>query len=49
MGYIHGPEYREGCFCILARVMGLALPGISAHYLTNYIDSVRLGKENKTL
>ncbi|KAI3923778.1 hypothetical protein MKW92_047611 [Papaver armeniacum] len=33
MGYTHGPEYKEGWFCIFLRLMGLALPGISAHYL----------------
>lgn len=49
MGYTHGPEYREGWFCTLVRVMGLALPGISAHCLTNYIDSVRLGKKSQSL
>lgn len=48
MGYTHGPEYREGWFCTLVRVMGLALPGISAHCLTNYIDSVRLGKKSQS-
>ncbi|KAL0554340.1 hypothetical protein IC582_008259 [Cucumis melo] len=49
MGYTHGPEYKEGWFCILVRVIGLAFPGISAHCLTNYIDSVRLGKKSQSL
>ncbi|XP_038902329.1 triacylglycerol lipase OBL1 isoform X3 [Benincasa hispida] len=49
MGYTHGVEYREGWVCTLVRVIGLALPGISAHCLTNYIDSVRLGKKNQSL
>ncbi|KAJ8755942.1 hypothetical protein K2173_024487 [Erythroxylum novogranatense] len=44
MGYIYGPEYKEGWFSILFRVMGLAFPGISGHCLTNYINSVRLGR-----
>ncbi|KAG7018253.1 Lipase, partial [Cucurbita argyrosperma subsp. argyrosperma] len=49
MGYTYGAEYREGWFCLLLRVIGLALPGISAHCLTNYIDSVRLGKKKNSL
>ncbi|KAG2728476.1 hypothetical protein I3843_01G202400 [Carya illinoinensis] len=45
MGYTHGPEYKEGWFSTLLRVIGLALPGISAHCPTDYVNSVRLGKE----
>ncbi|KAI3871245.1 hypothetical protein MKW98_015145 [Papaver atlanticum] len=44
MGYTHGPEYKEGWFCILLRLMGLALPGISAHCPADYVNSVRLGR-----
>ncbi|KAJ4962979.1 hypothetical protein NE237_022918 [Protea cynaroides] len=44
MGYTYGLEYKEGWFCILFRVVGLAFPGISAHCLTNYVNSVRLGR-----
>ncbi|KAI3991106.1 hypothetical protein MKX01_041325 [Papaver californicum] len=44
MGYTHGAEYKEGWFCIFSRIMGLALPGISAHCPTNYVNSVRLGR-----
>ncbi|KAJ4844088.1 hypothetical protein Tsubulata_027518 [Turnera subulata] len=45
MGYTHGPEYKEGWFSILARIIGLALPGVSAHCPTDYVNSVRLGRE----
>ncbi|KAF6174991.1 hypothetical protein GIB67_026479 [Kingdonia uniflora] len=45
MGYTHGEEYKEGWFRICVRVMGLVLPGISAHCPTDYINSVRLGRE----
>ncbi|KAF5466260.1 hypothetical protein F2P56_016203 [Juglans regia] len=45
MGYTHGPDYKEGWFSILLRVIGLALPGISAHCPTDYVNSARLGKE----
>ncbi|KAL4290780.1 hypothetical protein GQ457_14G007750 [Hibiscus cannabinus] len=44
MGYTYGPEYKEGWFCILFRVIGLFIPGVSAHLSTNYVNSVRLGK-----
>ncbi|XVE51766.1 hypothetical protein DITRI_Ditri02bG0067200 [Diplodiscus trichospermus] len=44
MGYILGPEYKEGWFSICFRVLGLAMPGIAAHCPTNYVNSVRLGK-----
>ncbi|KAM1113422.1 hypothetical protein ACFX2B_045543 [Malus domestica] len=44
MGYTHGPEYIEGWFSILLRIIGLVAPGLSAHSPTNYINSVRLGK-----
>ncbi|XXG81558.1 hypothetical protein AAC387_Pa09g2156 [Persea americana] len=45
MGQIYGPEYKEGWLSILLRVVGLALPGISAHSPTNYVNSIRLGRE----
>lgn len=46
MGYIYGPNYKEGWFRILGRVIGLALPGISDHCPTDYVNSIRLGKGN---
>lgn len=45
MHYTYGPEYEEGWFSVLLRVVGLAFPGISAHSPTDYVNSVRLGKE----
>ncbi|OVA16054.1 Lipase [Macleaya cordata] len=48
MGYTHGPEYKEGWFSILTRVIGLAFPGISAHCPTDYVNSVRLGRMSST-
>ncbi|MBA0858716.1 hypothetical protein Goshw_030212, partial [Gossypium schwendimanii] len=44
MGCTHGQDYKEGWFSILVGVLGLAMPGVSAHCPTNYINSVRLGK-----
>ncbi|KAM2993572.1 hypothetical protein FF2_045654 [Malus domestica] len=44
MGYTHGPEYREGWLSIFVRVTGLLFPGTSAHSLTDYINSMKLGK-----
>ncbi|GAV88858.1 Lipase_3 domain-containing protein [Cephalotus follicularis] len=49
MHYIYGPEYKEGWLSILVRLIGLALPGISAHCPTDYVNSVRLGKERSVL
>ncbi|KAF7813954.1 Lipase, class 3 [Senna tora] len=46
MGYIYGPEYKQGWFGIFARVMGLAIPGISAHCPADYINSIRLGNDS---
>ncbi|KAI8544781.1 hypothetical protein RHMOL_Rhmol08G0321600 [Rhododendron molle] len=45
MGYTHGPEYKEGWLSVGLRVVGLAIPGISAHSPTNYVNSVRLGRD----
>ncbi|KAL5583341.1 hypothetical protein UlMin_015783 [Ulmus minor] len=45
MKYLYGPEYKEGWFCIMGRVIGLAYPGLSAHFATDYVNSVRLGKK----
>ncbi|KAE8722913.1 hypothetical protein F3Y22_tig00013285pilonHSYRG00034 [Hibiscus syriacus] len=44
MGYTYGPEYKEGWFSIFIRALGLLIPGISAHCVTNYVNSIRLGK-----
>ncbi|KAK7285702.1 hypothetical protein RJT34_20480 [Clitoria ternatea] len=46
IGYVEGPEYKEGWFRILFRVIGVVLPGISAHCPTDYVNSIRLGKES---
>jgi hypothetical protein len=46
MGYVEGAEYKEGWFRILVRIIGLALPGFSAHCPTDYVNSIRLGKES---
>ena len=45
MGYVYGPEYEEGWFATLVRLIGLALPGVSAHSPADYVNSVRLGRE----
>lgn len=46
MGSMYGPEYREGWLSIVLRVVGLVLPGISAHSPANYVNSIRLGRMN---
>ncbi|CAK9220307.1 unnamed protein product [Sphagnum troendelagicum] len=39
----HGPEYQESAVSLLARVVGLAVPGVIAHNPLNYVNAVRLG------
>ncbi|KAG9146806.1 hypothetical protein Leryth_005128 [Lithospermum erythrorhizon] len=45
IGYLRGPEYKEGWESILLRIVGLAMPGISAHCPVDYVNSVRLGRQ----
>uniref|UniRef100_UPI0005C8DC87 uncharacterized protein LOC101297572 n=1 Tax=Fragaria vesca subsp. vesca TaxID=101020 RepID=UPI0005C8DC87 len=45
MGNIYGPAYAEGWLSILVRTNGLVFPRMSAHLLSDYINSVRIGKE----
>lgn len=45
MGCLYGPDYKEGWFSILSRLVGVALPGFSAHSPNNYVTSIRIGKE----
>ncbi|PHT60892.1 hypothetical protein T459_35258 [Capsicum annuum] len=45
MGYIYGSEYKESLESVLFRLVGLFLPGISAHSPVNYVNSVRLGRQ----
>ncbi|CAD5323047.1 unnamed protein product [Arabidopsis thaliana] len=47
MRYTHGPDYKEGWFRILFRLMGLVIPGLSDHCMTDYVNSVRLGPDNE--
>ncbi|CAK9860162.1 unnamed protein product [Sphagnum jensenii] len=39
----HGPQYQESTVSLLARVVGLTLPGVIAHNPINYVNAVRLG------
>nr|CAD1825890.1 unnamed protein product [Ananas comosus var. bracteatus] len=41
MGHMYGPDYKETWLSLLLRVCGLV---ISAHSPTNYINSIRLGR-----
>ncbi|KAL2539072.1 alpha/beta-Hydrolases superfamily protein [Abeliophyllum distichum] len=44
IGYLYGPEYKESLESILLRIVGLAIPGLSAHSPVDYVNSVRLGR-----
>ncbi|KAI3991116.1 hypothetical protein MKX01_022337 [Papaver californicum] len=46
IGYIPGPEYTEGWFLRLFRVVGLIIPGLSAHCLQEYVNVTRLASSN---
>ncbi|KAL4584513.1 hypothetical protein LXL04_009116 [Taraxacum kok-saghyz] len=45
MGMVYGPEYKESWVGIVMRMIGLAIPGLSAHGPPNYVNSIRLGTE----
>lgn len=47
MGMTHGRDYKESWECIVMRIIGLAIPGLSAHAPPNYINSIRLGTMQK--
>ncbi|KAK4390713.1 Lipase [Sesamum angolense] len=44
MGYVYGPDYKESWESILLRIVGLGMPGLSAHSPVNYVNSIRLGR-----
>lgn len=43
MGYLYGPEYKEGWESILLKIVGLVQPGLSAHSPVDYVNCMRLG------
>ncbi|KAJ1698281.1 hypothetical protein LUZ63_006793 [Rhynchospora breviuscula] len=47
MGYIFGSEYKETWVATFFTILGLMMPGISAHCTTNYVNCARLGKKSR--
>ena len=41
--FIYGKDFNEGTLSILHRIMGVLLPGVSAHIPTDYVNAIRLG------
>ncbi|KAI9165122.1 hypothetical protein LWI28_008269 [Acer negundo] len=44
--YTKGPDYREGWFLKVFRVIGLVNPGVSAHSTQDYVNATRLGSSD---
>ncbi|KAL5752971.1 hypothetical protein ACOSQ2_023478 [Xanthoceras sorbifolium] len=44
--YTKGPDYREGWFLKVFRVIRLVIPGVSAHSPQDYVNATRLGSSD---
>ncbi|KAL8537864.1 hypothetical protein ACS0TY_012843 [Phlomoides rotata] len=46
MGYTYGNDYKESWESFALRMVGLAIPGLSAHSPVDYVNSIRLGRRS---
>ncbi|KAB2626465.1 hypothetical protein D8674_020083 [Pyrus ussuriensis x Pyrus communis] len=44
--YMKGPDYKEGRFLKMVRLMGLVMPGAAAHCPQDYVNATRLGSSD---
>lgn len=44
--YTKGPDYKESSLLKIFRVLGLVMPGASAHCPQDYINATRLGSSD---
>lgn len=49
IGFVEGPDFKEGIVSILYRLFGIVVPGIAFHSPRDYVNAGRLAKTENTL